>query len=230
MKRILCLLIALCIPVILLSGCNKPSEYTLTLPSKQYLAGDEKLADHFGMTRTEFDQYIKDNHLLLLAVSTDDFVQIKLSGEETEFSKKINSFNDLNDENRATIAEYFGKNFITKSFVKGNHGSNTTYLKLSGVTQDKTGTVTYNTTEYITVCSGKLYTLSVSANATVDDPADEIFSKLSINGPIDKASSDTSKASAFIIAGITLLAAVVLVLLFTVLRDVLKKKTVPDEN
>ncbi len=211
----------LCICLLtLVCSCRSKAEYALSLP-KHYLTVEDNSADLAELLQTDhkkLEEYCKKNDLLYFAA--DKNTQIKFWSQETDFSTKINSFSELNDENRNLIIEKFAGTYQTGDFVKGADGNN--YLRLVGKTADNNKNV-FNTTEYITVSNGKMYTLAISANANVSDPAESIFSGLQIH-------SAKNNYGVLILLGIIILAVLTVFLIYTVIRDLKPSKNDQNEN
>ena len=141
-------------------------DFSLQLPEgyKSSLKSESKseIADIVGIEEKEIENYFSDGKLEFLAVDDDNTSQIKLSVLEDDFSKKIISFNNLDNERLLGLANSFftgSYESVSKNTVVVNNNGNK-YLKYKEKLEDSGGE--YTVTQFITVCGSKTYRLSVS--------------------------------------------------------------------
>ena len=141
-------------------------DFSIKLPSgyKSALKNENKkeIADIVGVAEKELDSYFEDGKLEFLAVNSDNTSQIKLSVSADDFSEKIISFNNLDDEKLLGLANSFFTGpyeSVSKNTVVVN-SNGCKYLKHKEKLTDSGGE--YTVTQFITVYDGKTYRLSVS--------------------------------------------------------------------
>ena len=228
MKRITCAIIL----ILILIFCSTPvtaatAEVTVELPEGFIGAksGENlgELAEIYSMTDKELEDYYKQHNLLFFATNKENTCQVKVTCVNNDFSKSAVSFSTLSDSELETVAkELAGDSFQNLGHLTGKDGNK--YIKLRRSLSDSGGV--YTATEYITVCSGKLYTVDISVSKIVSqDNTEELFEGISIT---DNANAKAQRKNIFyvvlIVIGIAVLSAVTVILGFTVIRDIRRNK------
>lgn len=160
-------------------------DFSLVLPDgyKSALKDEDKshIADIVGMETDDLNNYFEVNSIEFFAVNSDNTSQIKLSVTEDDFSKKIVSFNNLDDKKITQLAN----SFFTASYKEVNEGvlivkqNNCKFLKYEENLKDSGGE--YTVTQFVTVNKGKTYILSVLYPKTDIGLADEFFNSFKLS-------------------------------------------------
>lgn len=206
--------------------CAEQPDYSLTLPDGFVAAayGDDltELAAIFDMNAESLQGYYDENKVLYLAANRENTCQITLTCAENDFSKSAVSFSLLSESELETIAdELAGDSFTNLGIIKGEDGN--PYIHLERRLNDSGGY--YNVTEYLTVCSSNLFTLSISVSE-LNEPDIEpkkVFAGLVINDAAPPADNGSGLLyTALAAAGIAIFTALAVYLTYTVIRDMRK--------
>lgn len=235
MKKFLCLIAT---AVFLLVGVfpvtAAQSDYSITLPDGFVAAayGDDltKLASIFDMNAEGLQRYYDENKVLYLAADKKNTCQITLTCTENEFSQGAVSFSRLSQAELETIAaDLAGDSFTNHGIIEGKDGNS--YIHLERKLTDSGGD--YTVTEYLTVCSSNLFTLSISVSQTnsSDIKPASVLAGLKIN---DKARpSESGNGLMYTVlaaAGIAVFSALAVYLIYTVIRDMRRVRHNDDEQ
>lgn len=227
MKKFLFLTVTLIL--LLLSAFTASAErpeYSLEIPDGMISAayGDDltELAAVFDMNAESLQNYFDQNKVLFLAANPANTCQITLTCTENEFSKNAVSFSLLSEGEINTIAnDLAGDSFDVKDVIQGEDGN--PYIHLEKKLHDSGGD--YSVTEYLTVCSSNLFTLSISV-AELNKPdikPDKVFAGLVINDTVRPAKdTDGLIYTALAVLGIAVFSALAVYLTYTVIRDMRK--------
>lgn len=197
--------------------------YSVKIPKGYVFAESDgkknKLAERFGMSAEEMEKYFSENGVLFLAVGENSGEQISLSETETDFSKHAATFSRMNDSELTDIENQLaGTAFSAGGIAECSNGIKFLRLKLL----EASDTVTEN---YITVCSGKLYTLRITTAGDIGALSDKIMNGLTLK---DYASEENGASGGFYTllaaAGIAFFAALAVWLGYTIIRDIRSKK------
>lgn len=233
MKRILYLIIS----VVFLLGCSfsakaEQNDYSLSLPDDFIAAayGDDltELAGVFDMNAESLQKYYDENKVLYLAANPQNTCQITLTCTENEFSKGITSFSLLSEAEIEAIAdELAGESFKNHGVIQGSDGN--PYIHLEKKLLDSGGD--YTVTEYLTICSSNLFTLSISISELnkPDITPKAILTGLKINNTIAPQNNGNGLLyTVLTVFGIALFAAIAVYLTYTVIRDVRRIRASED--
>lgn len=207
--------------IILFSSCiiasaKSGEDYSITLPDEYITAysDDDKseVADAVGISADEANDYFQKHNLNFLSVSKDNTSQIKLSVLEDDFSKKIISFNNLDNEKILILANslFTGSYEQVSKGVKIVENNGIKFLKYQENLSDNGGE--YTVTQYVTVYNSKTYRLSVFVSGEEQsDLSDTVFNSFSL-----KQNSDTLSplVKIFIIVGIVIFAVIIVLSIF----------------
>ena len=197
-----------------------PDDFTVSAASDEL----GELARIFGIKASTLEQYYKDNNVLYLAANEDNSCQVTLCAVKNEFSEGAVSFSRLSDTELNAVAEEFaGDSFENEGIVKGKDGNR--YIKLKKNMSDSGGK--YTVTEYITVCSYKLFTLSVSVSDGADSGGIETVALKGLEITDLARADDGQRNFIFIIlaaVGIAVFATVAVYFTVSVIRDIKKNK------
>lgn len=196
-----------------------PKEFTVKAQSDEL----EPLADIFGIKPASLQKYYKDNNVLYLAANEENTCQVTLTAVKNEFSEGAVSFSRLSDtELEAVASDLAGESFENCGIVKSKDGNR--FIKLKRTMSDSGGE--YTVTEFITVCSYKLFTMSVSVS---NGSGLEKMPNTALEGlEIADYARPQSSSKGFIFTalaaiGIAIFATVAVYFTVTVIRDIRKK-------
>lgn len=220
-KLILGIITLLLTSIILFFSCISASaksaeDFSITLPDEYITAfhDDNKsdIADAVGISADEVDDYFQKHNLKFLSVNKDNTSQIKLSVLEDDFSKKIISFNNLNNENILKLANslFTGSYEQVSNGVKIVENNGIKFLKYKENLSDNGGE--YTVTQYVTVYNSKTYRLSVFVTGEEQsDLSDTVFNSFSLKQNSDALSP---LVKIFIIVGIVIFAVIIVLSIF----------------
>lgn len=203
--------------------------YSLEIPDGYTAAESDgekaELAKRFEMSSEDIEKYFSENGILLLAVGESSEEQISLSEAETDFSLRAATFSKMNDSELTDIEEQLAGNaFSADGIAESPNGVK--FLRLTLL--EASDAVTQN---YITVCSGKLYTLRITTKGDINALSDEIINGLKIK---DYASAQNSASGGIYTllaaAGIAFFTALAVWLGYTVVRDIRRKRSKGEKN
>jgi len=206
-------------------------DFSINLPKgyKYALKNDKKteIADIVGVSKKEIENYFSDGKLEFLAVNSDNTSQIKLSVLEDDFSKKIVSFNNLDDNRLLQLANSFftGSYDNVTANAKVVENNNHKYLKYSEKLTDSGGQ--YTVTQFITVYNGKIYRFSVSFTAKQGESFDnEIF-----KGFMLKEKNENSLVlKTVLIFGVLVFSAVIIFAIFGIVKTYKNDKSAKQND
>lgn len=174
-----------------------------------------QLAQFFDMTEAQLDSYFSDNSIIYLAVGKKKTEQICIIEAKTDFSTNAVSFSRMTEAELLEIGRQLaGSSFSADGIVAGKNG--TSFLKLTLL--DSSDAVVR---EYITVCSGKLYTLRITSAENIDNISDTVAKSTSITDyAVGSKSSAGNAYTLLAAAGIAIFSAIAIYLGYTVIRDI----------
>lgn len=191
-------------------------DFSITLPDEYTTAfsDDDKsgVAELVGISAEEVDDYFEKHSLKFLSVNKDNTSQIKLSVLEDEFSSKIISFNNIDDDKILKLAN----SLFTGSYEQVSEGTQIVekdglkFLKFEENLADNGGE--YTVTQYVTVYGSKAYRLSVFVTGEQEDD----FSDTIFNGFVVKPNTDALPplVKVFIIVGIVIFSIIIVLSIF----------------
>lgn len=224
MKRWLAFLLLSIIFVFSSTAAASAETYTVadgisvTLPKGYTLLTEDNLKEQedsiaaLGHSVTSLRSYMEENHIVFIAVDTQNQNQVQLGAFQTDFSKDIGDLSGLKADELKTI----GSHLINGSFE---------IISINDWVYFKTtvdGLVGYATVQYVTLKNGTLYTLNYyGSDSTV---ANEIASGLML--PQTKTGRDTKSVIISVVLWIVLVAALaaIVLLLISLFSDLRKKQ------
>lgn len=185
-----------------------PEGYTLL--TEDNLKENEKMITGLGHSAQSLRDYMEENHIVFIAVDTQNQNQVQLSAFQTSFSKDIGDLTGLKAEELKTI----GSHLINGSFEM---------ISINDWVYFKTkvdGLVGYATVQYVTLKNGTMYTLNYYGSDSA--MANAVASGLQL--PAAKAGAGTKSLVISIVLWIALVAAltatvILLISLFSDLRN-----------
>lgn len=207
---------------VILSACcfcvfaQAVDDFSITLPDEYTSAflDDDKsdVAEIVGISAEEVEDYFKKHGLKFLSVNKDNTSQIKLSVLEDEFSGKIISFNNLDNDKILKLAN----SLFTGEYEQVSEGTQIVekdglkFLKFKENLADNGGE--YTVTQYVTVYGGKTYRLSVFVTGEQKDG----FSDTVFKGFVLKQNTDALPplVKVFIIVGIVIFSVIIVLSIF----------------
>ncbi len=178
MKKAVSIIILTAFLCLAFASCAPKADYSIGIP-KGFTAAysteeADGLAKALGVETKEIKSYFKEDKLALMAVNSDNSVQIKLSRFENAYSKAIQSFSS-NDEN--IIRDYASAAGIENYKIVTNNETEFIFVKTK--VSDTDGG--YVSSRYITVKNGEFYVLSCfNRGDEQDKKISETFKSLDI--------------------------------------------------
>lgn len=160
------------------ASCAPKADYSIGIPkgfAAAYSTDDtDELAKALGVDTKEIKSYFKEDKLALMAVNSDNSVQIKLSRFVNSYSKAIQSFSS-DDEN--IIKDYASAAGIENYKIVSSNDTKFIFVKTK--VSDSDGG--YVSSRYITVKNGEFYVLSCfNRGDEQDKKISEVFKSLDI--------------------------------------------------
>lgn len=218
MKKIRYFLLTFIILSLLTLNANALSVDQIT-PSNEFLvysAEPQEVADALNTELSDLEDKIKTQGILFLATDEDNTRQIQLTSEQNDFSKTVSNLSNLSDSSiRSLLPDITGLENIKGKIVL--HGEQK-YVRIDLKSEE------YILTQFFTVEDKKLYNLSFYTD--VDTSTDYIKSTFSVKSKV--SDNITLKEIPYglktaVIIGFSLFATAFLILLFTIIKDLLKK-------
>lgn len=218
MKKIRYFLLTFIILSLLTLNANALSVDQIT-PSNEFLvysAEPQEVADALNTDLSDLEDKIKTQGILFLATDEDNTRQIQLTSEQNDFSKTVSNLSNLSDSSiRSLLPDITGLENIKGKIVL--HGEQK-YVRIDLKSEE------YILTQFFTVENKKLYTLSFYTD--VDTSTDYIKSTFSVKSEV--SDNITLKEIPYglktaVIIGFSLFATAFLIILFTIIKDLLKK-------
>ena len=218
MKKIRYFLLTFIILSLLTLNANALSVDQIT-PSNEFLvysAEPQEVADALNTDLSDLEDKIKTQGILFLATDEDNTRQIQLTSEQNDFSKTVSNLSNLSDSSiRSLLPDITGLENIKGKIVL--HGEQK-YVRIDLKSEE------YILTQFFTVENKKLYTLSFYTD--VDTSTDYIKSTFSVKSKV--SDNITLKEIPYglktaVIIGFSLFATAFLIILFTIIKDLLKK-------
>ena len=218
MKKIRYFLLTFIILSLLTLNANALSVDQIT-PSNEFLvysAEPQEVADALNTELSDLEDKIKTQGILFLATDEDNTRQIQLTSEQNDFSKTVSNLSNLSDSSiRSLLPDITGLENIKGKIVL--HGEQK-YVRIDLKSEE------YILTQFFTVENKKLYTLSYYTD--VDTSTDYIKSTFSVKSKV--SDNITLKEIPYglktaVIIGFSLFATAFLIILFTIIKDLLKK-------
>lgn len=218
MKKIRYFLLTFIILSLLTLNANALSVDQIT-PSNEFLvysAEPQEVADALNTELSDLEDKIKTQGILFLATDEDNTRQIQLTSEQNDFSKTVSNLSNLSDSSiRSLLPDITGLENIKGKIVL--HGEQK-YVRIDLKSEE------YILTQFFTVENKKLYTLSFYTD--VDTSTDYIKSTFSVKSKV--SDNITLKEIPYglktaVIIGFSLFATAFLIILFTIIKDLLKK-------
>lgn len=208
--------------LVILSACclcvfaKSADDYSITIPDEYttaFLEDDKsKVADIVGISAEKVEDYFKKHGLKFLSVNKDNTSQVKLSVLEDEFSSKIVSFSNLDDDKILKLAN----SLFTGGYEQVSKGTKLVekdglkFLKFEEKLTDTGGE--YIVTQYVTVYGGKTYRLSVFVTGEQQDGlTDKVFNSFVLNQNTDAL---PPLVKIFIIVGIVIFSVIIVLSIF----------------
>lgn len=222
MKRLISVFLSVCVLMLIpASAANEP--LTVSAPDGYIsaFASEDKaeLAELFSITEQQLEDYFSENRIIFMAAESPSSEQITVTEDETDFSKSAVSFSRLSDTELNEIGNKLAGSSFSYDGIKKSEGD----IKLIQLTLLDTKAAV--TREYITVCSGKLYTLRIISAFDIEKISEEVIGSLHIT---DYASGNGSGIigayTVLAAAGIALFSAIGIYLGYTVIRDIKSKR------
>ncbi|MBR2040117.1 MAG: hypothetical protein IJ948_01910, partial [Clostridia bacterium] len=188
-------------------------------PSNEFLvysAEPQEVADALNTDLSDLEDKIKTQGILFLATDEDNTRQIQLTSEQNDFSRTVSNLSNLSDSSiRSLLPDITGLENIKGKIVL--HGEQK-YVRIDLKSEE------YILTQFFTVENKKLYTLSFYTD--VDTSTDYIKSTFSVKSKV--SDNITLKEIPYglktaVIIGFSLFATAFLIILFTIIKDLLKK-------
>lgn len=231
MKKIICILLTVAfISLVPASAAAAKEVYSIKTPSGFISAdcnGDKsKLAERLKMSEKQLQSYFDENGILYLAVGTADDEQICLTETETEFSKRAVTLSRMTAAELLDIEKQLaGNSFSADGTAETKNGIALMRLTLLDTTESATQ-------DYLTVCSGKLYSLRITTAGDIDALSDIVISSLELRDYANgKKGTALGAYTILAAAGIAFFAAVSVYLGYTVIRDLRSKRSSePDKQ
>lgn len=216
---------------------------SLTLPQKYVLLNTEtaedniELIESLGYSLSSFKNYLKPTadggaQTLFLGLEPNSKAQITVKSWSTDFSKKIADLSLLNDESLTSTAKQLvtakGASYKTVSA----NGMKLIEVRLNG--KDSGGS--FCSVQYITVCNSNFYSLNFTFSGVINDQkvslAWDTLSTFEIETDINKSTWDIGSVLVVILLGLAIIAtaAFAVIIVYTIIRDVKKRRTDPTEN
>jgi len=123
-----------------------PDGYTVLTPNN--LSKNSDIVEDIGHSVTSLKTKMNNDGIILMAVAEENQQQIQLKSATTTFTSQIVSLSSLSSSQLDTVAKQIVGNDYEVVYKNG-----TVFLKISTSTRE------YNSSQYITVENGKLYTL-----------------------------------------------------------------------
>ncbi len=218
MKKIRYFLLTFIILSLLTLNANALSVDQIT-PSNEFLvysAEPQEVADALNTDLSDLEDKIKTQGILFLATDEDNTRQIQLTSEQNDFSKTVSNLSNLSDSSiRSLLPDITGLENIKGKIVL--HGEQK-YVRIDLKSEE------YILTQFFTVEDKKLYNLSFYTD--VDTSTDYIKSTFSVKSKV--SDNITLKEIPYglktaVIIGFLLFATAFLIILFTLIKDLLKK-------
>lgn len=179
--KIICILVILICAFSLTAGATSTAfEIQLSKDYNTLYQGDDPspMAKRLGMEKKELQDYMKDNGVLLIAVSKDRSKQVRIIEEKTEFSSLAEDISALDEEALNNLSQRLTSNQNSEfQYVTNNKRK---YIKFSDVLSDSGGS--YVMTQYITIKNGRFYKLCFyNSGELQDDEADAVFNQFKLS-------------------------------------------------
>ena len=208
-------------------------EYTVLTPDN--LKKNQDFIKSLGHSLTSMQTFFKDNGVLLFAANEDNSKQIKLTYNQTDFSRQIGSLRTLSDEKIEEISgRILGEEVKDKYSLFEPEDHNMKMYCVASKGLDNGGI--YTTMQYFTIINGGIYNLSYSESSAdakaVSETAQELVLKLQI---VDKDTAPTAKdfgdTVTLILIAVLILAAVAVAvyIIVTFVKDAKGKGDTQDE-
>lgn len=228
MKKIVAVILCIILAILLsFSTLALDNDYSIKVPKDFISANDDdklsQLSKIFSVSIDALEEYFDDNDIIFMAADKDNTCQVTLSKTDNAFSENTVSFSLLSDDELKSLSSQIaGETFEEKGIVIGK--DKTKYIKLQKSGNDSGGG--FNVTEFITICDGELYTLSVyvGENSEYENLPETVFKSLKIEDTLIKNGGNNLLFTILAIAGISFLAALVVYLLYTVIKDIKSSK------
>ncbi len=234
LKRLFTLIITVSLLFSTFSALAETDEYTITAPKDftvwQSGKSMEDISAVFGMTEKELENHCDKNNIVYVAADSTNSKQITLSVTENEFSKTAVSFSRLSDKDLKEIATDFTDNSAAEIEIDTSADKNR-FIKITETLADSGGQ--YTVTEYITVCSAKLYTLCISESGSEKQTAlaKTVFNGYKIKDNAKPVTSGNNMLYTLLaVGGIAIFTALAVVLTYTVIRDIKRNKALNNEK
>ena len=234
MKRVITLITVSLLLLSSLFVCAVTNEYTLTVPKgfTVWQSGEnmEEISLIFGISEEELKKQCNEKNIVYAAANHDNSKQVTLSITENEFSNTAVSFSRLSNKDLKEIANDFNDSKRAKIEIVTSKDSNR-YIKITEELYDSGGQ--YTLTEYITVCSEKLYTLCITETTSEKQTtlADSVFNNYKIKDNAKPITSGNNMLYTLLaVGGIAIFTAVAAVLLYTVIRDIKRNRETVKEK
>lgn len=188
-------------------------------PSSEFLvysAKPQKVADALNTDLDDLKEKVESQGILYLATDEDNTRQIQLTALQNDFSKTVSNLSNLSDSSiRSLLPDITGLENIKGKIVL--HGEQK-YVRIDLKSEE------YVLTQFFTVENKKLYTLSFYTD--VNTSTDYIKSTFSVKSKV--SDNITLKEIPYglktaVIIGFSLFATAFLIILFTIIKDLLKK-------
>ncbi len=191
--------------------------FALELDNEFYIYGQDnkELSKTVDMSESELKEYCKNNNITFLAVNKTNTKQIRKIETEDSFSKKIENFFALRDNEILELTEELTGFPDARGtvFEKGNKK----FLKVELKTKDSGGE--YYLTQYITVENSKKEVLNFYTDSKEDiSYVEEVFSSQF------KTSKSTSVLKVISVIGMVLFGGLALVVFVAIIKDTFDKK------
>ncbi len=225
MKRIIACLLALIIfavPVCALEEHVFSLGYTegVTLYHYESITGEV-----LGMEAEEFKKYLTDNYIRLFGVDNNNEFVFEITSEETDFSKGIKDFKNIKE----TDIKHFADSMKFVSYNIETLGE-VPYIVSQYPSDDSENSAVVS--QYITVKQGQLYVITFTMAKGISDGNAERIRKI-VSGITYIENDVPQNVSIWSVIGVAALAVLVfgvaVYILITVIKDVRKRKSEPDE-
>ncbi len=233
MKRFLISLLVI-LNLFSFSAFAKTAEPYIAVPKGFLLYSQNKseVCEILSSSEDELNEYCLKNNISQLAVNQDNSKQIKLLTYENEFSKATEDFDFFSQKelegNAGIIIGHKEKRPMHSVVTVGEQK----FIKTEYFDRDESGS--FNFTQYFTVQNGKNYCLIFLTSEKAETSyIKEVFDSFAENEFFLKQNTSAKDSDSKMTMTIILIVAVSLVaaiILFTVIKDIIKSKKTPQEE
>ncbi len=208
----------------------QPNQLTIPKDFSVYNEDQKAVAEALNMTVEALEKELNDSGTVLLAVNKDNSQQIRLTVSETDFSDAVGNFATMSDNTiKSLLPDITGYPNVQGKIVTDKNGEKFVEIALQNKNED------YLLTQYFTVSDHKIYTLSFyTNNGESTDYIEKTFAtfetKTENNTVTDTSASKLKLIQIAVICATVIFGAIFFVLLYTIIKDFVRRKKINETD